>query len=321
MGEAAASFDNDGHTFHQPVMVQEVVQHLAVKPDGIYLDATLGEGGHASAILDASSPVGRVVGIDLDPRSLERGTQRLEGYGQRFIAIQGNYADMATLTRDRGIDQVDGVLMDLGFSSRQVEEPKYGLSFRSDEPLDMRYDPGASLTAAQIVNTYSERELAQVIFRNGEEHRSRAIARDIVRSRPIGSAVQLAEVVARTLGRRRGQRVHPATRTFQALRICVNDELGRLESGLTAAVQLLASAGRLVIISYHSLEDRLVKNLLIREAAGCICPPGVAICSCEHEPTIRLVSRRVVRPTAEEVRRNPRSRSAKMRVAESLRAD
>lgn len=305
--------------FHQPVLLRETVEQLAVRSGGVYLDATVGEGGHASAVLTASAPDGVVLGIDWDPRSLAYSRQRLSEYGQRFIAIQGNYADMVPMARSAGIEQVDGVLLDLGFSSRQVEGEGYGFSFQKDEPLDMRYDPvGQSLTAAQIVNSYSQEELARVFFEYGEEPRSRVIARNIVQQRPINTTRELAELVSRAVRPRRGQHIHPATRVFQALRIAVNDELSNVKAGLAAAIQLLVTGGRLVVISYHSLEDRLVKDTLTREAATCICPPELPVCVCQHQPSIRLVQRRIIRPGASEVAQNPRSRSARMRVAERV---
>lgn len=318
MGNIAPDSDNNGPAFHQPVLLAETVKQLAVRPTGVYLDATLGEGGHAEAILDASAPSGTVLGIDLDPRSLVRAAERLEGYGRRLTFVHGNYAEMVALAQAEGITQVDGVLLDLGFSSRQIQDPGYGFSFRSDEPLDMRYDPAGPLTADRIVNTYTGKELARLIFQYGEEPRSRMIARDIVRGRPIESTLHLAGLVAHTVGQGRGRRFHPATRTFQALRIAVNGELDNLEAGLMAAIQLLAPAGRLVVISYHSLEDRVVKSVLARESANCICPPGLPICACGSQPVLRIINRKVIRPPFAEVRSNPRSRSAKMRVAERI---
>jgi 16S rRNA (cytosine1402-N4)-methyltransferase len=303
---------------HRPVLVVEVLQQLNPRRDGIYLDATVGEGGHATALLESSSPSGRVLGIDLDPRSLAHAGRRLQQYGQRFNCIQGNYADMLALARANGLTQVDGVLIDLGFSARQIQKSGYGFSFRVDEPLDMRFDPESGLTAEHIVNTFPERELAQLIFQYGEEPRARAVARNLVRGRPIGSTAKLAELVAAAVGPGGGRRLHPATRTFQALRIAVNNELSNLESGLESAIQLLAPEARLVVISYHSLEDRVVKTFMAREKAACICRPEVPVCLCGHQPTLRLVNRRVIKPSAQEVQSNPRSRSARMRVAQRL---
>jgi 16S rRNA (cytosine1402-N4)-methyltransferase len=312
--------DMEEASFHQPVLLRETVEQLAVRPGGVYVDATVGEGGHALALLQASAPRGVVLGVDRDPRSLARATRRLEQYGERFIPVPGNYADMVELARASGLTQADGVLLDLGFSSRQVQSPGYGFSFQRDEPLDMRFDPQRqTLTAEHIVNTYSQEELSQLLFQYGEEPRARSIARAIVRSRPVNTTGELAELIARTAGAGRGgRRIHPATRTFQALRIAVNDELTYLAAGLLAAIQLLGPGGRLVVISYHSLEDRLVKHTLARESAGCICPAELPDCVCQHQPTLRIINRRIIRPGDEEVAANPRSRSARMRAAERI---
>ena len=313
-----AALVEDETTLHQPVLLAEAVGQLAVAAGGVYLDATVGDGGHTLGILQSPAPGTRVLGIDRDPRSLARAGRRLDQFGDRFISARGNYADMVSLAAGHGIQSVDGVLMDLGLSSWHLQGPGYGFSFLRDEPLDMRYDPDGPLTAADIVNTYSEEELSRIIFGYGEERRASALARAIVRNRPIHSTGGLAALVARTLGPGRGRRLHPATRTFQAIRIAVNDELAGLEQGLAAAVSLLNRTGRLVVISYHSLEDRLVKVFLAREAAHCICPPRTPICICGHQPTMGIINRRVIKTTAQEVQSNPRSRSARMRVAARL---
>ncbi len=310
--------DMDSPALHRPVLAAEALQQFDPRRDGVYLDATLGEGGHAAAILECSSPTGKVFGIDLDPRSLAYAMRRLSEYGQRFTCAQGNYADMVALAQSHGITQIDGLIMDLGFSSRQVQQPGYGFSFRLDEPLDMRFDPASPLTAEQVVNTFSERDLARLIFEYGQEPRSRAVARTLVRSRPINTTGRLAELVAAAVGPKRGRRLHPATRTFQALRIAVNDELGNLESGLDASLQLLPPGAALVVISYHSLEDRVVKNFMARERAGCTCPSGIPECRCGRQPTLRQNNRRIIRPSEQEIASNPRSRSARMRVARRL---
>ena len=305
--------------FHQPVLLREAVEHLAVRPGGVCVDATVGEGGHTSSVLQASAPLGVVLGVDRDPRSLLRAQERLKEFGDRFIGIQGNYADAVQMVRSRGFNKVDGFLLDLGFSSRQVDAEGYGFSFQRDEPLDMRYDPvGQSMTAAEIVNSHSEEELARLFFEYGEEPRARAAARAIVQGRPINTTGELAALVAQVIHLGRGRRVNPATRVFQALRIAVNDELTNVGSGLAAAIELLNEGGRLAVISYHSLEDRLVKNTLVDEATGCICPLELPVCVCEHQPTLRIINRRIIRPAAEEVAANPRSRSARMRVAERI---
>ncbi len=313
-----AALVEDETTLHRPVLLAEAVEQLAVGAGGLYLDATVGDGGHTLGILQSPAPRTQVFGIDRDPRSLARAVPRLGQFGDRFIPVRGNYADMVSLAAGHGIQSVDGVLMDLGLSSWHLQGPEYGFSFMRDEPLDMRYDPDGPLTASDIVNTYSEVELSRIIFGFGEERRASALARAIVRNRPILSTGGLAALVERTLGRGRRRHLHPATRTFQAIRIAVNDELGSLERGLAAAVSLLDPAGRLVVISYHSLEDRLVKTFLAREAARCICPPRTPICICGHQPTVGIVNRRVIKATAQEVQSNPRSRSARMRVAAKL---
>ena len=304
--------------FHLPVLLEETVHHLAVRPGGVYLDCTVGDGGHASAILKVAAPEGWLLGIDLDPRALDRARLRLREYEGSCTLIEGNYARAADLTRGLGYRELDGVLLDLGLSSFQLESRGRGFSLRRDDPLDMRYDPNSDFNATRIVNEYPPEELVRVIASQGQEPRARAIARAITQLRPLETTVQLADLVARTYGGRRG-RIHPATRTFQALRIEVNSELDNLQAGLGQAIQLLKPGGRLVVISYHSLEDRIVKSTLARESRGCICPPGVPVCICGHTPTLKIISRKVVKPSREEVLANPRSRSARMRVAEGLR--
>ena len=321
LGLDASRLDNpmNDHVVHRPVLLRETVEQLEVRTGGVYCDGTLGDGGLASAIIEASAPQGVVLGIELDPRSLSLTRQRLAHYGERFIGVGGNYANAAALARTNGIDRVDGFLLDLGFSSRQVETPGYGFSFQRDEPLDMRYDPeGQELTAHHIVNHYQESELTRLFREYGEEPQARRMARAIERERPINTTGELAALAARTARPGRNRRVNPATRVFQALRIAVNDELDNLAQGLTAAVELLRPGGRLAVISYHSLEDRLVKNTLARLAATCICPPELPECVCGHQPELRIVNRRIIRPTGEEVAENPRSRSARMRVAQRL---
>ena len=306
----------DAAVHHSPALVAETLEWLSVGPARVYLDGTVGEGGHSEAILQASGPDGKVLGIDRDPRSVDTARRRLTAFGERAQVMHGNYSDMRDLARQAEMDRVDGVLLDLGFSSRQVEAAGYGFSFQRDEPLDMRYDASGS-TAADLLNHTDERELADVIYRYGEERRSRAVARAIVQARPITTTGRLASVVARALGGRRGSR-HPATRTFQALRIAVNQELMHLQTGLEAVPGILKSGGRLVVISYHSLEDRLVKGWMDRETAQCICPPELPVCACDHEPSMRIVRRRVVRPSDTETANNPRSRSARLRAVERI---
>ena len=310
--------NGDLEVSHRPVLLTESVNQLLLQEGGTYVDGTTGEGGHSEAILQAEPQVKEILGIDRDPRSLATAQSRLARFGSRFMLSPGNYADMTGPAAQWGITSVDGVLLDLGFSSRQVEFPGYGLSFQMDEPLDMRYDPDGPLTAREIVNTYSERDLGQLIRRYGEEPRGMRIARAIISERPIATTGQLASIVGAVLGRRPGQRVNPATKTFQALRIAVNDELSNLERGLDAAVGLLAVGGRLAVISYHSLEDRIVKSFFNREAAICVCPPGLPVCACGQTPRLKIINRRVIKPSIEEVQSNPRSRSARLRAAERI---
>jgi len=304
--------------WHQPVLLQETVRYLAVRPGGVYIDCTVGEGGHASAVLQAALPGGRLLGVDLDPMALAGARRRLSRYEGSYTEATGSYSRLRDIAFALGFVAVDGVLMDLGLSSLQLQASGRGFSFQNDEPLDMRFDPDGTLTADLIVNTYSADQLASILSRFGEERRARAIARAITHSRPIESTGRLAKLVEAVSGGRRG-RVHPATRTFQALRIAVNTELDNLPGSLEQAIGTLNPGGRLVVISYHSLEDRIVKETMSREARDCICPPRIPVCVCGHVASVKLVSRKVIPPSQEEIRDNPKSRSARLRVAERLR--
>lgn len=303
---------------HTPVLVPEVLDALAVQPGGRYVDATLGEGGHTEAILRASDPGGQVLGMDADHEAIAVAGDRLSAYGDRFRAINSNFREMRVTALAIDFVPVHGVLFDLGVSSLQLDAETRGFSFRRADPLDMRFSLEQRLTAADIVNGYRQTELADLIYHLGEERAARRIAAAIVAARPVGTSADLAEVVQRAWGGRRGRRIHPATQTFQAIRIAVNDELGALQSALEQAVSLLGSGGRLVVISYQSLEDRIVKSFLRRESSECVCPPETPTCTCSHKPIVRVLSRRVIRPTDQEVKSNPRSRSARMRVAERI---
>jgi 16S rRNA (cytosine1402-N4)-methyltransferase len=303
---------------HVPVLLREAVEALTVRPGGRYVDCTLGGGGHAEAILEAASPDGELLGIDQDLEALAAARERLAAFGERVTFVEGNFSQVGDLCRERGFAPVQGILFDLGLSSLQLEDESRGFSFQREGPLDMRFSPRQELTAADIVNTYSEEELAALLWRFGEERRSRAIARRLTEERPFRTTTQLAKAVEQAVGRRARGVIHPATRTFQALRIAVNQELVHLDSALLQAHGLLGFGARLVVISYHSLEDRIVKSFLRREARDCICPPGVLICVCGHRATLRLVARGVIKPSAAEVAANPRARSARLRVAERL---
>ena len=299
---------------HIPVLLREAVEALALRTGGRYVDATLGGGAHAEAILRESEEW--LLGIDADPEALRIATERLEPYRPRLTTVNDNFRNLEEVCRQHDFLPVQGILFDLGLSSYQLEDPYRGFSFQLDAPLDMRYSPSQPVTAADLVNNLSEARLACLIHHFGEERHSRLIARRIVENRPLRSSLELARVVERAVGRR--GRLHPATKTFLALRIAVNQELESLELALKQAVNLLDQGGRLVVISFQSLEDRLVKEFLRRESQGCICPPAMPVCTCGHVPTLKLVSRKAVLPSPAELRANPRSRSAKMRVAEKL---
>jgi 16S rRNA (cytosine1402-N4)-methyltransferase len=298
-------------------MVAEVAEALRAGPGGRYIDCTLGAGGHTAAILEKSAPDGQVLGIDTDPAAIEMANDRLFPYGGRATIVNDNFANLDSIARQHGFTGVDGILLDLGLSTMQIDDEGRGFSFQSDAPLDMRANPAAGRTAADIVNHLGERDLADLIYKYGEEPASRRIARFIVSRRPFSSTLELARAIEAATGGHRS-RIHPATRTFMALRIAVNDELGNLEMVLQQAVGLLAEGGRLAVISYHSLEDRIVKQFMRREATACICPTDVPACRCGHTPTLSLVNRKVITTSLLEQELNPRSRSAKLRIGERV---
>ncbi|MBN2391929.1 MAG: 16S rRNA (cytosine(1402)-N(4))-methyltransferase RsmH [Anaerolineae bacterium] len=304
---------------HIPILMAEVLDGLSIKPGGYYLDATVGGGGHAAAILEASGPMGRLLGLDRDPEAATRAAMHLKPFGDRALVIPTSYVHLTAALQHAGFPPLDGVLFDLGFSSWQVDDPKRGFAFRTDGPLDMRFDPTSDDPPASVlVNQLAEAELADLLRRYGEDPRSRRIAQAIVTARPIRSTEHLADVIVTAVGRARGERLHPATRTFQALRIAVNHELEGITEVLPQAVAVLRPGGRLAVITFHSLEDRIVKHFLKQEERGCICPPKTPICTCGHVPTLQNITRKPVIPSAEEIAANPRSRSAKLRVAEKL---
>lgn len=309
---------------HVPVLLAETLEALAPHSPGYYVDGTVGGGGHAAAVLRHSSPEGRLLGLDRDAGALQGVRLRLGGFGDRLCLVHAPFADLGRVVANSGWPCVDGVLLDLGFSSLQLAAPGRGFSFQRDDPLDMRLDQRAAIpTAADVLATSSESELADLLFRYGEEPAARRIAREIVRRRPFGgvsTTAQLHDAVWRAVGGRHGAAIDPATRTFQALRIAVNDELGQLERVLPQAIDLLAPGGRLAVITFHSLEDRLVKRYLALAAAGCVCPPGLPECRCGHTPEVRLLWRKARTPGADELARNPRARSAKLRAAVKLGA-
>jgi 16S rRNA (cytosine1402-N4)-methyltransferase len=306
------------------VLLAEVISGLQPQSGGRYIDGTFGGGGHTRALLDASAPDGIVLALDADPAAIERARalRQDSGIAERLIPVRANFADLAAIARERGVAPLDGILLDLGLSSFQLDQPERGFAFRHEGPLDMRFDADHGPPASHKVNTLSERELADLIWRYGEEPGSRRIARAIVREReraPIVTTTRLAEIVAGALGGRRGRDIHPATRTFQALRIATNEELTALEAALAGSLDVLAPGGRLAVIAFHSLEDRLVKRFIERESAACVCPPEFPVCVCGHRSRLQKVTRRPVRPDAAEMDANPRARSAVLRVAERLR--
>jgi 16S rRNA (cytosine1402-N4)-methyltransferase len=305
------------HPLHQPVLYNEIIHILQPRSAGLYVDGTLGAGGHAEGILNASFPDGLLLGLDVDPQAIDLATERLKPFGSRVIIIMASYATLRAQLDAQGWEKVDGILLDLGISSMQVDSPERGFSFKADAPLDMRFDPQNPVRAADLVNNLSEKDLVDLLYRYGEERRSHQVARAIVSARPIYTTRQLAEVVsAVTHSGKPG--MHPATRTFQALRIGVNKELETLEIALPQMVAALAPGGRLAVIAFHSLEDRIVKQFFRLESRDCICPPRQPICTCGHKASLREIFRHPVRPEEEEIRKNPRARSARLRAVEKI---
>jgi len=314
---------------HRPVMVAEVLHWLAPRPGALYVDATVGLGGHAAALLEATGGAASLIGLDQDPEALALARTRLAAVTARLERpgsvqlVQANFRDLRPALQDLGVGDArcDGVLLDLGVSSLQLERPERGFSFRMDGPLDMRMDPALPTNAADLVNTLPERELARIFFEYGEERFGRRIARRIVEARqrqPLRTTRDLADLVRRAVPRPAEARLDPATRAFQALRIAVNRELEVLEPALRAACDALAPGGRLVVLAYHSLEDRIVKRTFEWLSGRCRCPPGLPTCQCGAERRLDILTRKPATPSAEETRANPRSRSAKLRAAERV---
>lgn len=308
-------------TFHRPVLLRETIELLAAERGGLFIDCTLGLGGHSEAILQAAGDA-RVIGIDRDREAISAARKRLTRFGARFRAVHADFRDI-TRVLATAEESARGILADLGVSSLQLDSPSRGFSFRHDAPLDMRMDATSHAdTAAQLLGRLSEEEIARIIFEYGEERRSRRIARKIVERRehgePLQATLELAELIERAVGGKRGRRIHPATRTFQALRIAVNQELERLDEFIEEAIDLLQPDGRLAVISFHSLEDRIVKRTLRRLSGQCECPPRVPRCSCGARTAVELLTRRPITPGPDEIAENPRSRSAKLRAARRI---
>ncbi len=303
---------------HQPVLYKDIIHAIQPHSEGKYVDGTVGAGGHAHGILEASHPNGQLLGLDVDPQALGLARERLVPFGSRATLIQASYTTLASQLTGLGWAAVDGIVLDLGVSSMQLDTPGRGFSFREDAPLDMRFDPtqADTPTAADLVNTLSETDLADLIYRYGEERHSRRVARAIVNARPIRTTGHLASIIAKAV--RGGDHLHPATRTFQALRIAVNGELDAVEKVLPQAIQALAPGGRLAVIAFHSLEDRIVKEYFRQESRDCICPPRQPVCGCGHKASLQEITRKPIQAGDEEIENNPRARSAKLRVAEKL---
>ena len=300
-------------------MSEEVLHWLQPVAGGIYLDGTLGGAGHSRLILEAATD-SHLIGLDRDPAALQEAAEILAAYGDRVSLHHATFDQAAQVLQQLGIDGLDGMLLDLGVSSHQLDTPERGFSFRYDAPLDMRMNPTTGVTAADVINQVDEAELVRIFFEYGEERYSRRIVRKIVAQRKesaLTTTGELAELVRQAVpGGYRPSKIHPATRVFQALRIHVNDELGQLERGVEAGISLLKSGGRLIVISFHSLEDRIVKHLFREKAKGCICPPRLPVCQCNHTPTVKLLTRRGIKAGSTEVDQNVRSRSAILRAVE-----
>lgn len=306
---------------HTPVLLDACLNVLNVRPEGVYVDGTLGRAGHASEIAKRLTS-GRLIGIDRDPQALSESAERLAPQSGRVTLLRGSFADLRALLQSVGVNAVDGMLFDLGVSSPQLDDPRRGFSYLHDAPLDMRMDPDAPLSAYEVVNGWTEDELRRVLYEYGEERYAPSIAREIVRrrrTRPLATTLELVDAIRSAMpARALREKQHPAKRTFQAVRIAVNGELDALEPMLRDAVELLNPAGRLAVITFHSLEDRIVKRAFRDFATGCMCPPEFPVCVCGRRPKVRTLTRKPITPDETELRENPRSRSAKLRAVEKL---
>ena len=306
---------------HISVLLEECLEGLAIQPNGVYVDGTLGGAGHSSQIAKRLT-TGTLIGIDRDPVALQAAGQRLEPYKDRVTLVHSNFCEMAQVVEDLGLSGVDGILLDLGVSSPQLDDAERGFSYMADAPLDMRMNSEDALTAYAVVNTWSQDELKRILFDYGEERYAPRIAAAICRRReekPIETTLELAEIIRSAMPPQAlREKQHPAKRSFQAIRIAVNDELGSVERAMEAAIPLLNPGGRLAVITFHSLEDRIVKNAMAEAAKGCTCPPSFPVCVCGKKPLVKLISRKPITASDEELEANPRSRSAKLRVCEKL---
>ena len=302
---------------HNPVMVPEILKYLDVVSGGRYIDCTLGEGGHSKSILDASNPGGEVLGIDADHEAIEVSKSRLEKYQDRAIFVNDNFRNLRKIAMRRNFIPAHGILLDLGVSSLQLNIETRGFSFMRKSPLDMRFSFNQKLTADQVVNTFQENEIADILYHFGDERRARKIAKIIVENRPIKHSNELAEIIKKKIYIS-NHKINPATKTFQALRIYINEELSALSEVLEQSLEIIGIGGRLAVISYHSIEDRIVKNYFRRESKYCICLPNVIKCECNYEPKLKVITKKPISPSSNEIISNRRSRSAKLRVIERI---
>lgn len=305
---------------HTPVLLEEVIQYLNPKPNQNFIDCTIGGAGHARAVLGRTGPEGKLLGIDWSAASIKIARENLREFGGRAVLVQGNFADLKKVIEEHHFKNVQGVLLDLGLSSFELESSGRGFSFLQDEPLDMRYGEKTRTTAAYIVNHYNEEDLARILRIYGEERKAREIARLIIEERKaqkIETTQDLVKIILKVASFQKG-RIHPATKIFQALRIAVNNELENLRIVLPQALKILERGGRFIVISFHSLEDRIVKNFFRTESRGCLCPPEAPQCVCDHLPQIKILNKKPIKPKIREIKQNPRSRSALLRVAEKI---
>ncbi len=308
--------------YHTPVLLEEVISNLRCRPGGIFVDGTVGGGGHARRILETTKPDGLLIGLDRDDDALRESGERLAAFGTRVILRKANFSGLSDILSELGINRVDGILLDLGVSSHQLDTPERGFSFASDDPLDMRMDRGQEISAYEFVNQASEEELQKVIWEYGEETMAGRIARSIVRERrngPIRTTSALSEIVVRALpSAHRRRKIHPATKTFQAIRIRINDELNSLMKAIESGIDKLKTGGRFCIISFHSLEDRIVKNSFRSWERTCVCPPDLPVCTCRRQKKLKVLTTKPILPQPVEIDMNPRARSARLRTAERI---
>tara|TARA_Y100001934_G_scaffold103287_1_gene126990 strand:+ start:1463 stop:2359 length:897 start_codon:yes stop_codon:yes gene_type:complete len=298
-------------------MVPEILKYLEVSSGGRYIDCTLGEGGHTKSLLEASNPGGEVLGIDADHEAIEVSKNRLEEYGERFIYDNSNFKNIKKIAMKSRFVPCHGILFDLGVSSLQLDKESRGFSFRRKAPLDMRFSINQTLTAQDVLNTFSESEISDILYQYGEERQSRKIAKLIIENRPLSNADELSDLIKKNI-RQTNYKINPSTKTFQALRIYINEELNSLSQALEQSLEILEVGGRMAVISYHSLEDRIVKNFFKKESKYCICPPNIPKCDCGHFPKLKIITKKPVSPSQSEIEANKRSRSAKLRVVERI---